>query len=83
IVQRERERMAFRSAEYWDIAARLDAGGEADSANPRVFSARLVDVDGSRVATGRDFGSDGRLKADSRALVLDEARARRLAEALH
>lgn len=83
IVQRERERMAFRSAEYWDIAARLDAGGEADSANPRVFSARLVDVDGSRVATGRDFGSDGRLKADSRALVLDEAWARRLAEALH
>ncbi|MEV0106547.1 type I DNA topoisomerase [Nocardia sp. NPDC050799] len=83
IVQRERERMAFRSAEYWDIAARLDAGGEADSANPRVFSARLVDVDGSRVATGRDFGSDGRLKADSRALVLDEVRARRLAEALH
>ncbi|WP_416564408.1 type I DNA topoisomerase [Nocardia testacea] len=83
IVQRERERMAFRSAEYWDIAAKLDAGGETDSANPRVFSARLVDVDGSRVATGRDFGSDGRLKADSRALVLDEARARRLAEALH
>ncbi len=83
IVQRERERMAFRSAEYWDIAAKLDAGGETDSANPRVFSARLVDVDGSRVATGRDFGSDGRLKADSRALVLDESRARRLAEALH
>ncbi|MGW4067190.1 type I DNA topoisomerase [Nocardia grenadensis] len=83
IVQRERERMAFRSAEYWDIAAKLDAGGDADSANPRVFAARLVDVDGSRVATGRDFGSDGRLKADSRALVLDEARARRLAEALH
>lgn len=83
IVQRERERMAFRSAEYWDIAAKLDAGGDADAANPRIFSARLVDVDGSRVASGRDFGSDGRLKADSRALVLDEARARRLAEALH
>lgn len=83
IVQRERERMAFRSAEYWDIAAKLDAGGDADSANPRIFAARLVDVDGSRVATGRDFGSDGRLKADSRALVLDESRARRLAEALH
>lgn len=83
IVQRERERMAFRSAEYWDIAAKLDAGGATDSANPRTFSARLVDVDGSRVATGRDFGSDGRLKTDSRALVLDESRARRLAEALH
>ncbi|WP_328390143.1 type I DNA topoisomerase [Nocardia sp. NBC_00416] len=82
VVQRERERMAFRSAEYWDIAARLDAGGATDTANPRVFSARLVDVDGSRVATGRDFGSDGRLKADSRAMVLDESRARRLAEAL-
>ncbi len=83
VVQRERERMAFRSAEYWDIAARLDAGGDSDTANPRVFSARLVDVDGARVATGRDFGSDGQLKVDSRALVLDEARARRLAEALH
>lgn len=90
IVQRERERMAFRSAEYWDIAAKLDAGGAADTTNPRTFSARLIDIDGSRVATGRDFGPDGRLKALSqtntlgapRVVVLDEAYARRLAEAL-
>lgn len=77
IVRRERERMAFVSAGYWDIAATLDAGAEA---SPRTFGARLVAVDGTRVATGRDFGSDGRLKTDARAL--DEAGARRLAEAL-
>ncbi|WP_308259145.1 type I DNA topoisomerase [Pseudonocardia sp. H11422] len=77
IVQRERERMAFVSAEYWDIAATLDAGADA---SPRQFGARLVSVDGTKVATGRDFGPDGQLKTDARAL--DEASARRLAEAL-
>nr|WP_198429254.1 type I DNA topoisomerase [Nocardia bovistercoris] len=84
IVQRERERMAFRSAEYWDIAAKLDAGidEKSDSTNPRTFGARLVNVDGARVASGRDFGADGRLKSDAGVVVLDEAHARRLAEAL-
>ncbi|WP_244892180.1 type I DNA topoisomerase [Nocardia beijingensis] len=84
IVQRERERMSFRSAEYWDIAAKLDAGnGEgSDATNPRTFGARLVTVNGARVATGRDFGSDGRLKATNGVVVLDEGYARRLAEAL-
>ncbi|TSE00817.1 type I DNA topoisomerase [Skermania sp. ID1734] len=78
VVQRERERMAFRSAEYWDISATLDAG---EKASPRTFGARLVNVDGSRVATGRDFDSNGQLKADA-VTVLDEAAARRLADAL-
>ncbi|WP_378736362.1 type I DNA topoisomerase [Nocardia brasiliensis] len=84
IVQRERERMAFRSAEYWDIAAKLDAGpGEdGDTSNPRTFGARLVNVAGARVATGRDFGSDGQLKTTSGVVVLDEAYAHRLAQAL-
>ncbi|MEU2086921.1 type I DNA topoisomerase [Nocardia beijingensis] len=84
IVQRERERMSFRSAEYWDIAAKLDAGnGEgSDATNPRTFGARLVTVNGARVATGRDFGSDGRLKSTNGVVVLDEGYARRLAEAL-
>ncbi|BDT84593.1 DNA topoisomerase 1 [Nocardia cyriacigeorgica] len=82
IVRRERERMAFRSAEYWDIAAKLDAGETGEVGNPRTFGARLVNVDGARVASGRDFGSDGQLKADSGVVVLDEAYARRLAEAL-
>ncbi len=82
IVQRERERMAFRSAEYWDIAAKFDAGsGEADVANPQVFGARLITVAGSRVASGRDFGADGQLKS-SGVTVVDEAYARRLAAAL-
>ncbi|MFI6367426.1 type I DNA topoisomerase [Nocardia sp. NPDC050630] len=82
IVQRERERMAFRSAEYWDIAAKLDAGGgNGDATNPRTFGARLVSVDGTRVATGRDFGPDGQLKGNG-VVVLDEPYARRLAEAL-
>jgi DNA topoisomerase I len=83
IVQRERERMAFVPASYWDIAALLDAGAEA---SPRQFPARLVAVDGTRVATGRDFGPDGLLKAATgrkdAARALDEASARRLAEAL-
>ncbi|TFI43393.1 type I DNA topoisomerase [Rhodococcus sp. 1R11] len=78
IVQRERERMAFRSAEYWDISATLDAGADA---SPRSFGARLVNVDGNRVAAGRDFGPDGKLKTES-VTVLDEPRARRLADAL-
>jgi DNA topoisomerase-1 len=77
VVARERERMAFVSASYWDIAAQMDAGAEA---TPRQFGSRLVAVDGARVATGRDFGPDGRLKSD--AVALDEAGARRLAEAL-
>ena len=79
IVQRERERMAFKSASYWDISATLDAGADA---SPRSFGARLVSVDGSRVASGRDFGPDGKLKGNA-VTVLDEAYARRLAEALH
>ncbi|MBY4214436.1 type I DNA topoisomerase [Rhodococcus fascians] len=78
IVQRERERMAFRTAEYWDISATLDAGAEA---SPRSFGARLVNVDGNRVAAGRDFGPDGKLKTES-VTVLDEPHARRLADAL-
>ncbi|MFR9804895.1 type I DNA topoisomerase [Pseudonocardia sp. RS010] len=83
VVQRERERMAFVSAGYWDIAATMDAGADA---TPSQFASRLLSVDGSRVATGRDFGPDGRLKGSDRSnadvTVLDEASARRLAENL-
>ena len=79
IVQRERDRMAFRSAEYWDISATLDAGA---SAAPRTFSGRLQTVDGTRVAAGRDFDSLGVVKASSSVTVLDSAHAHRLAEAL-
>jgi DNA topoisomerase I len=80
IVRRERERMSFVSAAYWDLAAMLDAGAQA---TPRTFGARLVGVDGHRVATGRDFGPDGQPKrSEADLLIIDEAYAGRLAEAL-
>ncbi|MBV8995337.1 MAG: type I DNA topoisomerase [Pseudonocardiales bacterium] len=80
IVRRERERMSFVSASYWDLAATVDAGPDA---TPRTFGARLVDVDGRRVVTGRDFGADGALKrSEADLLVIDEAYAGRLAQAL-
>ncbi|WP_019809849.1 type I DNA topoisomerase [Saccharomonospora halophila] len=80
VVERERERMRFTSASYWDIAATMDAG---DDASPRTFPARLTTVDGARLATGRDFGPDGQLKrASADVRVLDEAEATRLAGAL-
>ncbi|MGV9712674.1 type I DNA topoisomerase [Gordonia sp. NPDC003424] len=79
IVERERERMAFVSADYWDIAATMDAG---DSVKPSTFGARLVSLDDARVATGRDFDARGGLKKSDGVVVLDGARATRLAEAL-
>lgn len=82
IVQRERERMAFRSASYWDILAELDASVSDPNATPPRFSARLVTVDGKRVATGRDFDSLGVLRKADEVLVLDEAAAGSLASGL-
>ncbi|HKN99855.1 MAG TPA: type I DNA topoisomerase [Pseudonocardiaceae bacterium] len=79
IVERERERMRFVSASYWDIAATLDAGADA---TPRTFGARLTAVAGTRLATSRDFGSYGELRKGVDARVLNEADATRLAEAL-
>ena len=82
IVQRERERMAFRSASYWDIVATLDASVSDPQARPPTFAARLTSVDGLRVATGRDFDSLGTLRKADEVVVLDEARATALAAGL-
>ncbi|AZA14543.1 type I DNA topoisomerase [Corynebacterium choanae] len=84
IVQRERQRMAFVSADYWDIVAELATGAKADSANPTTFAARLAAVDGRRVATGRDFADTGELKQKSAAevVVVDQQRAEALADTL-
>jgi DNA topoisomerase-1 len=85
IVRRERERMAFVAASYWDLAATLSTSGptEPDTAAPRTFGARLVEVDGRRVATGRDFGPDGQPKRSDRdLLMIDEEYAGRLAQGL-
>ncbi|WP_199431571.1 type I DNA topoisomerase [Qaidamihabitans albus] len=80
VVQRERERMRFTSASYWDIAATMDAGADA---SPRSFPARLIAVDGNRLATGRDFDSTGQLKSSAQDVrILDETEANRLAQAL-
>jgi DNA topoisomerase-1 len=61
VVERERERMAFRAASYWDV----EGDFAPDSAAAQTFTARLSMVDGRRVATGRDFGDDGVLKGSS------------------
>jgi DNA topoisomerase-1 len=71
VVERERERMAFVSAAYWDIEGTFDPGR---------FAARLVALDGKRIAQGRDFGPDGQLKTEARRV--DEQEARGLAERL-
>ncbi|MET0145498.1 MAG: type I DNA topoisomerase [Ilumatobacteraceae bacterium] len=72
IVERERERIAFVSAGYWDI--------ELTTATAPSFTADLVAVDGARVATGKDFDAGGHV-ADG-FVVIDEARAAGLTDAL-
>ena len=81
IVDRERERIAFRSASYWDLDAILDAGREAE---PPLFPARLTRVGDRRVAQGRDFDSRGSLinRDHDQLVLLDENQARALAGSL-
>ncbi|MFL6043850.1 MAG: type I DNA topoisomerase [Propionibacteriaceae bacterium] len=81
IVDRERERIAFRSASYWDLDAILDAGADAE---PPLFPARLTRVGERRVAQGRDFDSRGSLitKDHDQLIRLDEGQAQELAESL-
>jgi DNA topoisomerase I len=73
VVQRERERMAFVPAGYWDLVA-------AFPSSP-AFQATLVGLDGDRVATGKDFDNQGRVARDD-VVVIDEAGARALVTAL-
>ena len=72
IVERERERIAFVSAGYWDI--------ELTTATAPSFTADLVGVDGTRVATGKDFDALGQVAVN--VTVLDEARTTALAAGL-
>ena len=81
VVERERERIAFRAASYWDIEASLDTT-ESDEGRSNAFDARLVAVDGKRVATGRDFGSDGKPVGRFDGVHLDEPAAVALADGL-
>ena len=86
VVERERQRMAFRAASYWDVegdfTTRSSSGSlvEADA-----FTARLSAVDGDRVATGRDFTDAGELKHDVKhksVVHVDEPMAQALASAV-
>ena len=74
IVERERERMAFISSKWWDLTAQCEAG----------FNARLLSLDGKRVAATNDFDANGGLKEKSIAniLLLDEAGANELVQSL-
>ncbi|MDF9814672.1 DNA topoisomerase-1 [Streptomyces sp. SPB162] len=83
VVERERERIAFRTAEYWDLSGTFATGRTGDASDPSTVSARLTSVDGRRIAQGRDFdASTGRLKDNATVLHLDEANARALAASL-
>ncbi|KGA10920.1 MAG: DNA topoisomerase I, partial [actinobacterium acAMD-2] len=72
VVDRERERIAFTSARYFDIEGVFDPGA---------FTARLVTVDAAKVATGRDFDQSGQLK-NAEVVVLDEATVNALVSGL-
>ena len=83
IVERERERMAFVRASYWDVTATLEAP-DADGNNV-AFDSRMVSLGGCRLAGSKDFGADGKLTAtDAKDQVtqLDEAQASAIAQAL-
>jgi len=76
IVERERQRIAFRAATWWDLIGRFAAG---DGKN---FEAELVSVDGRRIPSGKDFDpATGKIK-DTQLALLNEQQARELAERL-
>ncbi|MCA9027219.1 MAG: type I DNA topoisomerase [Planctomycetaceae bacterium] len=77
LVERELERLAFRSGTYWDLKAELDTQKQAR------FSAQLVTVDGKKVATGKDFDEHtGKIKEGTDVVLLSEEQARQLQEKL-
>lgn len=75
VVERERRRMAFKPASWWDVKARM-------SHEQGAFDADLFTVDGKRLASGRNFGEDGKLVEGADVVVLDETKARALVAAV-
>jgi DNA topoisomerase-1 len=88
LVMREKDRLAFVPASYWDMKAMLAKLGEANSGeNSRAFESVLTKLSGVRLATGKDFAEEtGKLKttltAGENVIVLSEDDAKRLAEEL-
>ncbi len=81
VVERERARLRFVPAGYWDVEGVFDTGKQATATEPATLTATLVSLDGRRLATGRDFDPDtGQARND--VLQLDEASANRVAETL-
>ncbi|HEX4863869.1 MAG TPA: type I DNA topoisomerase, partial [Acidimicrobiales bacterium] len=78
VVERERARMRFRAASYWDLSG-VFSDEEAEDRSP--FPAGLVTLDGQRLATGKDFHENGELSRGD-VVRLDESVARGLAERL-
>ncbi|MEO1523046.1 MAG: type I DNA topoisomerase [Cyanobacteria bacterium J06633_2] len=76
LVQRERQRRAFRKGSYWDLKATLLKGESP-------FEAKLVSLDGTRLATGNDFDeSTGQISEGRRVRLLNESEARALQQRL-
>jgi DNA topoisomerase-1 len=85
VVERERERMAFVRASYWDLSGTFTVSKDLETGVPNKLQASLVQVDGKKLASGRDFEQNGQLKqgSDPGATVpLDEAGATSLVEGL-
>ena len=81
VVERERARMRFVEASYWDIDGTFQAQQQDDPTAPRTLTATLVQLDGKRLATGRDFDPEtGQLRTE--VIHVDEASARSLVERL-
>src|SRR5690606_4800356 len=79
LVQRERERIAFQKASYWDLIAQVAPAGQPASR----FQAQMSHLDGQRLASGKDFDeSTGSLKKGSKVLLLDKTRADELQRSL-
>ncbi len=75
VVDRERERIAFRSASYWDLEAEFATRDHPEDDVPNAFTATLVSLDGKRVAQGRDFSPAGQLKSQDLVHLDGEAAA--------
>lgn len=76
VVERERERMAFVSADYWDVAGTFAVSDDGAASGQPSFRARLSQLAGAKVASGRDFDDRGRLKVRTGVVQLSEATAR-------
>jgi DNA topoisomerase-1 len=82
VVERERARMRFSSADWWGLDGTFTTAAPATDGVPNAFSASLVAVDGVTLASGRDFDDTGALSSPGSVTVLGEAEARGLAAGL-